>query len=204
MESHRESDRSSVTRLAVIAGSIVLLAAGVVAADTLTRPLDVQLRTHIEVYQESERGEWKKVDEVGPTSVRFDANLLEMARGEKIGTDYALRTRSKAGKEYGVRLAEDADISLNPATGRFEADLVFLVEYDGKRARVQARPTTDTRFGPRGAMRGKRAEGVLGRGPTTLTLVSVNELALDDERPMMLVTEETYRMIPRGEGRSGR
>lgn len=202
MKPERRSNRP--LRYAAIAGVIVVSAAGLLVADTLTRPLDVQLRTHIEIYREVEDGDWKKVDEVGPASMRFDASLLEMARGQAIGTDFAFETRSRAGEEYSARLADDADVSFDPRTGQFDADLTFVVRYGDETARVTARPTTETRFGPAGARRGSRAQGVLGRGPTTFTLVSVNELELEGERSLMLVTEEQYRMIPRGEGARSR
>lgn len=193
--------RFRLRRAVVLVGTVAVATAGVVVADTLTRPLDVHLRTWIEIYRE-EDGAWKKVDEVGPENVRFEASLLEMARGEGIGTDYVLRATSKAGEPYSVRLARDADVDFDPASGRFEADVEFEVTYAGRRAIVRARPSTETRFGPAGATRGRRADGVLGRGPTTFTLVSVNEAAFEDGSPMMLVTREEYRMIPRGrEGR---
>jgi hypothetical protein len=72
------------------------------------------------------------------------------------------------------------------------------VTLDGQTAQVVARPTTETRFGPTGARQGKRAEGILGRGPITFTLVSVNDLDLPGKNPMILVSEEEYRLIPRG------
>lgn len=205
MNRNREPSRGRMRRYVVTTGVALLVGAGLVVADTLTRPLEVHLRTHIEIHQANEEGDWEKIDEVGPATARFDANLLEMAQGKKIGTGYVFQQTSRAGKEYSARLAEDAEVRLNPATGKFDADVAFLVSYDGKSARVLARPTTETRFGPAGAARGRRADGVLGRGPVTVTLVSVNELQLDGEKPMMLVTEETYRMIPGPEeGRRGR
>lgn len=203
MKRDRNPNPNRWPRYAAAAGVAVLVGAGLVVADTLTRPLDVHLQTRIDIYQEDLRGEWEKIDQVGPVNVRFDANLLEMARGSKIGTGFELHETSQAGEEYAVRLAQDAAVDVNPASGRFDANVVFVVTYAGKSARVLAEPTTETRFGPAGAMRGRRADGVLGRGSTTLTLVSVNELRLEGERPMMLVTEETYRMIPTKGGRQG-
>lgn len=203
MKNDRRSSWNRPLRFVGIAAVALVLAGGLVIADTLNRPLDVQLRTTIEIYRESGEGEWKRIDVVGPTNARFDASLLEMARGQKIGSGFVLQARSKEGKEYSARLAEDADVDFNPATGRLGADIVFEVGYDGKSARVIAQPTTESRFGPEGQKRGRRAEGVLGRGPTTFTLVSVNELQLDGEEPMILVTQEEYRMLPK-EGRGGR
>lgn len=201
----RHPSRSRGIRHLAIAGAIVFVATGLLVADTLTRPLDVHLRTRIDIYQESADGDWEQIDQVGPADVRFDANLLEMASGEKIGTGYVLRRKTRAGETYSVRLADDADIDFDPIGGRLGADVTFVVTYRGKSARVAARPTTETRFGPTGALRGRRADGVPGRGPTTFTLVSVNDLRLPGEKPMMLVTEETYRMVPaRGDAPKGR
>lgn len=198
MRRHPDNRRGALARSLAIGAAILVVAAGWAIADTLTRPLDVRLRTRIDVYREDEKGAWTLVDRIGPADLRFDANLVEMARGRKIGSAYEFRTKSREGKEYGVRLADDADVSFNPATGRFDGDLVFEVTYDGKSARVVARPTTETRFGPGGvSLRGRRAKGALGRGPTTFSLVSVNELDLEGEPPMFLVTEEDYRMTPR-------
>jgi hypothetical protein len=195
---NRDRKRSTLLRCLAIAGVILITTVGWVVADTLTRPLDVQLLAHIDVYGQDEKGVWVRVDEIGPANLRFDANLVELARGKKIGSGFEFRTRSREGKDYSVRLADDADVTINPASGRFDADLAFEVTYGGKTARVVARPTTETRFGPGGAaLRGQRARGVLGHGPSTFTLVSVNELALDDEAPLFLVSQERYTMTPR-------
>jgi hypothetical protein len=185
-------------RLLVLTAALAVGAVGLLVADTLTRPLDVQLKVRIDIYEE-DGGTWKVVDEIGPANLRFDATLLEMASGGKVGTDFVFRTTTRKGRDYSVRLADPADVSFNPAIGRFEGDLVFEVTLGGKSARVVARPTTETRFGPAGPLRGRRAQGVLGRGPITFTVVSVNELDLDGEKPMILVTSEEYRMVPRDE-----
>lgn len=179
-----------VTALAVATGSFLV-------ADTLTRPLDVRLRTHIEIYQRGQDGGWEMIDEVGPANRRFQATLLEMARGKEIGTDFVFRTKTKKGKDYSVRLLDPADVAFNPATGKFDADLVFEIGLDGKKARVEAKTTTEGRSTPVGSLRGKRAKGILGRSPTTVTLVSANELRLPGEAPMLLVCEEEYRMTPK-------
>ena len=185
-------------RLVTLTAALAVGVVGLLVADTLTRPLDVQLNTRIDIYEEDE-GTWKKVDEVGPAHLRFDATLLEMTRGGKVGTDFVYRATTRQGRDYSVRLADPADVSFNPATGRFDGDLVFEVTLGGKSARVVARPTTETRFGPAGTLHGRRAQGVLGRGSITFTLVSVNELDLDGEKPTILVTVEEYRMVPRDE-----
>jgi hypothetical protein len=185
-------------RLLALTAVLAVGAVGLLVADTLTRPLEVQLDTRIEIYEEDE-GSWKKVDEIGPAHLRFDATLLEMARGGQVGTDFVYRTTTRKGRDYSVRLVDPADVSFNPATGRYDGDLVFEVTLGGKSARVVARPTTETRFGPAGTLRGRRAQGALGRGPVTFTVVSVNELDLEGEKPMILVSVEDYRMIPRGD-----
>lgn len=187
-------------RLLGLTGVIAVGSAGLLIADALTRPHDVDLRTRIEMYQQDEKGDWKRVDEIGPISARFDANVLEMASARSIGTDFVLQTKTKKGRDYSVRLAEDANVDFNPLTGRIDGNLVFVVTLDGKSARVAARPTTETRFGPAGALNGRRSGGILGRDPISFTVVSVNELELEGEKPMILVTEEVYRMVPRPRG----
>ncbi|HUP20917.1 MAG TPA: hypothetical protein VM778_13345 [Gemmatimonadota bacterium] len=179
-----------------IGGILGISAAGILVADTLTRSLDVEFQTHIEIYR-SDDGRWERVDEVGPTDLRFEANLLEIARGTKIGTSYVFEARTAAGKDYSVRLADDADVDFNPVSRRVDVDLVFEVTYDGRTARVVAQPTTESRFGPGGALQGRRGDGVLSRGPAGFTLVSVNEFAPEGVEPMTLVSRETYRLVPR-------
>jgi hypothetical protein len=186
--------------LLALTGVIAVASAGLLVADALTRPHEVNLRTRIEMYQQDDEGVWKKVDEIGPITSRFDANVLEMANGKKVGTDFALRTKTKKGRDYSVRLAEDANVDFNALTGRIDGNLVFVVTLDGKSARVAARPTTETRFGPAGALNGRRSGGILGRDPISFTVVSVNELELEGEKPMILVTQEVYRMVPRPRG----
>ena len=199
--SRREPTRpwSRPARLVALAAAITAAVTGVVVADTLTRPHDVHLRTRIEIYQEVEEGDWEKIDEVGPENLRFEASLLDVARGSQVGTDFVFQARTKQGKSYSVRLAGPAHVSFNPATGRSDGDMAFEVTYDGATARVLARPTTETRFGPDGSLRGRRGQGVLGRGPVSFAVVSVNELELPGRSPMMLVTHEEYRMTPRGD-----
>ena len=190
---------SRSARLVALAAAITVAVAGAVVADTLTRPHDVHLQTRIDIYEEVEEGDWEKVDEVGPENLRFEASLLDVARGSQIGSDFVFQTRTKKGQDYRVRLVSPANVEFNPATGRSDGELVFEVTLGGDTARVVARPTTESRFGPTGSLRGRRAQGILGRGPVSFTVVSVNELELPGKNPMILVTQEEYRMTPRGQ-----
>lgn len=186
--------------MSVAAAGIALVGAGSLLADSVTRPLDVHLRTQIEIYQQGPGGRWEKIDEIRPTTHRFQATLLEMAQGTNVGSDFVFRARTRKGRDYSARLVEPASLSFHPTTGQLDADLAFEISLDGKSARVEGRLTTEQRNGPTGQMRGKRANGVLGRGPTTVTLVSANRLELEGEPPMLLVCEEEYRLVPRGGG----
>lgn len=194
-----KSWRGPVRTVAAAAG-LAAVGGGLLVADTLTRPLDVRVRTKIDLYQRDGAGDWKKVDGISPSDRRFQATLLEMARSKKVGTDFVFRTKTREGRTYSARLVDAADVNLDPTTGKFEADLTFEIGLDGKSARVDAHLTSESRAGPAGTLRGRRARGVLGRSPTTVTLVSANELRLPGEAPILLVCEEEYRLIP-GRGR---
>lgn len=193
--------RLPVQRRTALVATVVLVALGaaaLVVADTVTQPLDVHLQSRIEIFEKDETGQWQAVDEVGPVNRRFEATLLELASGHEIGSDFAFQATTKKGREYSARLARPAKIDYNPATGRFDADLVFEIGLDGQTARVPARLTTESRGGAGRTLRGARAQGVLGRGQTTMTLVSANEMRLPGGESLLLLCEERYRLIPKG------
>ncbi len=183
---------------ALIVVLTIIIAFGLVVAKTVTRPLDVQLRTHIKICQKTEKGAWEVIDEVGPANLTFRANLLELATGKKISTDYVWTTKTKKGRPYSVRLLDQAGVDLNPVTGKLESDLILEVKYSGKTAKVPVTLTTESRLGPLGNLKGKRASGILGRNPTTVTLVSANKFQPDRKsQPLMLVCTEEYKLSPR-------
>ena len=187
----------SMRRIALVVLVVMVAAIGWLAADTATRPLDVQLRTHVRICQRAADGSWKLVDEAGPASLSFQASLWELSSSRRASSDFVWSTRTKNGHNYSVRLAEQANLGWNPASGQFDGDLPFEVTWDGKKARVAGRLTTESVPSPLGSLSGKRAAGVLGRGVITFTLVSSNDLRFPGEAPMKLVCTEEYRLTPK-------
>jgi len=202
MRNSKATARRRVLRIAVpVATTIVLSATGLILAATVTRPHDVVLRTHIEIYQQGKNGAWQKIDEVGPTPVTFSASLLELAMGRKIASDFVLETRSMKGRRYSARLINPAALNHNPATGRAEVNLVFEVTYDAAKATVPALLTTESLGTPAGTRRGNRTRGILGQNPTTVTFVSANRFQpAGGSAPLMLVCTEQYTLTPKGRG----
>ena len=200
MRNSKTTARRRVLRIAVpVATTIVLSATGLILAATVTRPHDVVLRTHIEIYQQGKNGAWQKIDEVGPTPVNFSASLLELAMGRKVASDFVLETRSMKGRRYSARLTNPAALNYNPATGRAEVNLVFEVTYDGAKATVPALLTTESLGTPAGTRRGNRTRGILGQHPTTVTFVSANRFQpAGGSAPLMLVCTEQYTLTPKG------
>ena len=200
MRNSKATARRRVLRIAVpVATTIVLSATGLILAATVTRPHDVVLRTHIEIYQQGKNGAWQKIDEVGPTPVNFSASLLEVAMGRKVASDFVLETRSMKGRRYSARLTNPAALNYNPATGRAEVNLVFEVTYDGAKATVPALLTTESLGTPAGTRRGNRTRGILGQNPTTVTFVSANRFQpAGGSAPLMLVCTEQYTLTPKG------
>lgn len=185
-------------RIALPAGlGLAVAAAGWLVAETVTRPLGVTLRTHIQIYEKGAGGSWSVIDEVGPATVRFEASLLDMTSSRTIATAYTLDTRSRNGVRYTARLAAPAKVAFNPATGRLDGELAFDVSYGEWSARVPATLTTESRPGPLGTLRGRRARGLLGQSETTTTVVSVNPFRATGRSELLLACTEEYVLTPR-------
>lgn len=195
--SHRPLSRL-VVRAGAVAAVTAVAGVGLLIAETATRQQEVELTTHIEICEQTENG-WEVVDEVGPSKVRFQASLLELASGTGGETAYVFRTTSKKGLPYSARLLEPAKLDVNPMSGRMTGALVLEVSYGEDTARVPARLTTETAQGPLGSRRGSAVRGALGLEPTTMTLVSANPFPRPGGRPLTLVCTEEYRITPAGE-----
>jgi len=178
--------------IALVACSLAWL-----AADTASRPLSVQLRTHIKFCQKTPAGTWQVMDEAGPVNLSFNANLLEIAGAQRVDSDFVWNTQTQKGRAYSVRLSGAADIRFNPVTGQFEGKLPLELTLNGRKANITANLTTESIVGPIGALNGKRAQGVPGRTPTTVTFVSANNVQWPGQAPFILVCREEYRLSPR-------
>ena len=184
----------------LVAAAIVIATFGIVVARTVTRPLTVTVRTHIKICQKTDKGKWQVIDEVGPTTLTFNANLLELATGDKVSSAFVWQTKTKKGRAYSVRLLEPARIKFNPVNGRCDADLKFEITLDGKKASVPGRLTTESNAGPLGMLKGQRAKGILGRDRASFTLVSANTFQPSEETPaLMLVCREEYTLTPKNQ-----
>jgi len=184
--------------IALTAVVILISVFGLVVANTVTKPLNVELRTHIKICKEGKNNKWEVIDEVGPENLRFQASLLEMASGRNFKSDFVWNTKSKKGHPYRIRLIGDAKTDLKAATRRFDVDLMFEISYAGKKATVPGKLTTDVRFGPLGGLRGQPIKGILGKDATTMKLVSVNKFQpAGQDAPLMLVCTEEYKLSPR-------
>jgi hypothetical protein len=191
-------NRRRMKLAALIATASVIAAVGGLVAHTVARPQAVDLKTHIRICQQTEKGAWEVIDEVGPATLNFEASLLELANGRKASSRFVWQTKTKKGRSYTARLLDQADVDFNPATRQFTADLKFEVTLDGKKATVPGKLTTESLSGPLGAMRGKRAQGLIGRDRTSFTLVSANLFQPAGEpMPLMLVCTEEYKLTPK-------
>jgi len=192
-----------VSRRVIIFGLLlvaiaIVTKAGLVFAAAVTRPMEVEVRTHIKILKKNPKGKWVRVDEVGPTNARFNASLLEMANGKNITSGFVFRTTSKKGKPYSARLLDKAEVNLNPVTGQLNAKLTYEVKYDGMTARVPAQITTESRSTPSGRMNGARVKGLLGKNKTSMTVVSANTMSIPgSSNTFLLVCKEQYKMKPK-------
>ncbi|HEX9654595.1 MAG TPA: hypothetical protein VGA99_12875 [bacterium] len=187
---------------AMVLAITTIVAFGGLIARTATRPMAVQLKSHIQICQKNEKGSWEVIDEVGPETLNFEASLLELASGKKVNSAFNWQTKSKKGLPYSVRLHEPASINLNPVNGQLDADLKFAITYDGQTAVVTGKLTTESVDGPRGLRKGKRTAGLFGHNRTSLTLVSANEFKPSaGATPKLLVCTEEYTLTPKEEKR---
>jgi hypothetical protein len=171
---------------------------GIIVADAVTKPLSVQLRSDIQICKKDEKGGWTLIDEVGPANLQFDASLVDLAAGSKIQSSFVWTAKSKNGQDYSVRLAEPADIKFDVKSGQLTGDLKFSVSWKGKSAIVPAHITTESLSTPLGAKAGKRAHGLLGLEPVSVSVVSANDLQLAGEAsPLKLVCLEEYTLTPK-------
>lgn len=187
--------QKKVLRTALIIAVVTISAFGWMIADTVTRPLSVQLKVHIRICEQTDQG-WKVVDEAGPAVLNFQASLLDLGSSKKVSSTFVWTTKTKNGRQYSVRLADAANIHYNPASGQFDGDLPFEVTLDGKTARVAGKLTSELISSPIGSLKGKRAQGTPGLSPTTVTLVSANNLLLPGQKPILLVCTEEYTLTP--------
>ncbi len=192
------SIKRSHIKIGVLVTFVLAIAGfGGLAAYTITRLQTVDLKTHIQICQKTENGAWEVIDEVGPANLSFEASLIELANGKKVSSQFVWQTKTKKGRSYSARLLEPAHIDFKPMTRQFSADLIFEVTLDNKKARVQGKLTTESHAGPRGVIKGQRAEGMFGQNRTSLTLVSANEFNPGDEsEPLMLVCRDEYTFTP--------
>jgi hypothetical protein len=190
--------RSRITIVALVTFVLLMAGFGGLAAFTAMRLQAVELKTHIQICQKTENGTWEVIDEVGPANLNFEASLIELANGKKVSSQFLWQTRTKKGRSYSVRLLEPAQIDFNPITQQFNADLIFEVTLDNRKARVQGKLTTESHAGPRGVIKGQRAQGLFGQNRTSLTLVSANEFGpVDGSEPLMLVCRDEYTFTPK-------
>ncbi len=186
----------SVKSAALLIVAALFIMFGIVFAKTVTRPMHVTVRTHIKICQKNNKGVWQKIDEVGPATLNFKANLLDLAKGKRVSSDYLFKTRSKKGKPYSVRLLKPADIFYNPVSGLFTGDLVYEISYGKKKATVPSKITTESMRGPLGLQKGMRAKGILAQKPMSVTLVSANNFNPQGGAPLMFVCKEEYKLSP--------
>ncbi len=171
---------------------------GLVVAKNVTKPLGVEVRTHIKIAEQDAKGKWRVIDTVGPVTVNFDASLLELAQGKELRTAFQFRTTSKNGLPYSVKLVDAAKVSFNPLTGKLEGQLMYEIQYGDLSARVRATISTESRSGPLGMQRGARAKGILGKDPTDLTVVGTNDFIVPGKRALKLICKEQYKLKPKG------
>lgn len=187
--------RRIVLGLSITCFALVSLAAFGVAR-RLSTPMDVLVQTEIAILEKVD-GKWQQVDSVGPASLQFEASLLEMASRKEIETSYKWSTRSKNGHPYTVELARPARTSVSPRGGSMSVDLEYQISYAGRTARVPAKLSTGRISGPRRALSGRAAKGLLGKDKTSFTLVSVNTFAGRGGPELRFECTERYELVPR-------
>ncbi len=182
----------------LVTAIIVFVAFGLLVAKTVTKPLDVGLRIHIEICQKTKKGKWEVIDEVGPKTVDFRASLLELAKDRKVSTNVTVVATSKKGKPYKAKLIQPAKISYNPLNGQMQGDVIYEITYGKETARVPGKFMTDSQPGPLGNLKGQRAKGILGIDNTTVKVVSALKFApAGRSEPLMLVSTEEYKLSPK-------
>lgn len=184
-------------------GALIVFAAvcvvGAMIAETVTKPMDVDLQTSIQVCKKSDKG-WEVIDQLGPANLKFEASMIDMAMGKQFDSKFKWSTMSKNGVEYSARLSQPVTMSFDPMTGKMEGDVKFDCTWNKMAGKIMGHLTTDSVSGPLGAVNGKRAKGMMGSDPMTLTLVSANDLTFPgnkDAMPLKLVCTETYTLTPK-------
>lgn len=186
-------------RIGLLVTSVILIAAfGLIVADTVTRPLDVQLTTRVKIWKETEKGKWKQIDEVGPATLNLTASIVDLATGKKLSSDFAWRTNTKNGDPYACRLTGPANVSFNPASGQVDGNGTYEITYKGKSISVPVHFTSESLQSPTENLKGTRAKGILGRTPTHALVVSINHLQPAGEAsPLIFTCTEEYNIKPK-------
>jgi hypothetical protein len=184
--------------VSIVAALVLLVGVGVGLANKATKPMHVMVKSQIKILEKGPDGKFTQVDELTTTTSKFDASLLELATGESIDSTFTMEAKTKKGRHYTAKLARPVMVSFNAATGQVDADILFDISLDGKSAQVVSKSTTESHESPNGSLKGKRARGILGKGPMTVDLVSANRLELAGEPEMLLVVSTEYKLVPRG------
>lgn len=195
----RQSLSSSIRRALIVVLLGCFACASVAAfgvARRLATPMDVRVQTEIAILEKID-GRWTQVDTVGPANLQFEASLMDMANRKEIETSYQWSTRSKKGLPYTVELARPARTRVSPRGGQMSIDLEYRITYAGRTARVPAKLSTGRVTGPRRALSGRPAQGLLGRDKASFTLVSVNTFAGPGGPELRFECTERYELVPR-------
>lgn len=178
MQTHKTDNRTNrkLIRLALLATIAVVVAFGILVADTVTKEREASGTLTVELCKRGQLGKWDVVDRIS-APVSISASILDFASGKRIKTAHVWEGRSEKGRRFVVRAGE-GNVDFNPVAGLLALDLPLNFELNGKKFSFNSKISTESVSAPIGQLSGKKA--VLQNRTLTAGLVGFS--AVKDRR----------------------
>lgn len=146
-------------KLVVPALLIVLVAFGMLVADSAAKKREFTGSIGVQVFEKDATGQWKLTDELNASGIRFVSSVAEVAAGKKnVSSDFNFTGTTKKGHSLTVRLKPGGKGDVDLTTGFLGLELPFSIAINGKNADSTLKMTTDSVQGANGPVNGRRAK----------------------------------------------
>lgn len=156
----------SSTRKLMAVTMLLLVGAGALIADTVSKQRDAMTTVTLELCKKGANGQWEVIDRAkGPAN--FTASVMDLASGKEMTSAVNWNVKSEKGRQMNVKLARAVKVNLNPTSGLMQLDTPLMATVDGMQIPLNVKLTTESMSTPIGQLSGKKAD--LNLSTRTLT-----------------------------------